>query len=111
MSDVPLSCCDPFATWHGLPPAFVQTVLPKPAFFLFEYEEQLNQLNKALTDAGVCEHYAAQARIYLRKRCEPDLDCLAQMAEYLGWPPSYVEQVSNEGILDDILRPAKGPSS
>lgn len=109
--DISLSCCDPFVQWHGYPPDFVQAILPKPATFLFEYEEQLTELNKQLQEAKVCEHYANQARIYLRTRCDDMLDCLARGAEFLGWPPSYIEQVVNEGCWEDLLSKSKGPSS
>lgn len=109
--DIRLGCCDPFVQWHGYPSDFVQAILPEPAIFLFQYEEQLTELNKKLKEAGVCEHYTNQARIYLRSRCDEDLDCLAQAAEYLGWEPSYVEQIVNEGCWEDLLSSSKDPSS
>lgn len=111
MTDIQIGCCDPFVQWHGYPPEFVQSVLPKPADFLFEYEDQLAELNKKLEEAGACEHYVRQARIYLRERCDDMLDYLARAAEFLGWPPSYVEQVVNEGSWEDLLTTSKSPSS
>lgn len=109
--DIQLSCCDPFVQWYGYPTNFVQNVHPQPAIFLFEYENQLTELNKKLEEAKVCEHYANQARIYLRTRCDDELDCLAQLAEYLGWQPSYVEQIANEGSWEDLLSKSTDPSS
>ncbi len=111
MTDVQLGCCDPFVQWHGFPSNFVQVHLPKPADFLFEYEEQLATLNDKLKGAGVCEHYANQARIYLRKRCDRYLNCLAEGAEFLGWSPSFIEQVANEGYLEDLLSDPQGSSN
>ncbi|USN96962.1 MAG: hypothetical protein H6797_02100 [Candidatus Nomurabacteria bacterium] len=109
--DIQLSCCDPFVQWHGYPAEFVQAILPKPATFLFEYEEQLTKLNEQIQEAKVCEHYANQTRIYLRTRCDDMLDCLAQFAEYLGWQPSYVEQIANEGSWENLLSKSTDPSS
>ena len=110
MTIIKRSCCDPFVILHGLPTNFVQDILPKSADFLVEYEEQLATLNGKLQEAGVCEHYARQARIYLRSRCDSFLNCLAQGAEFLGWSPSYIEQMVNEGCLEDLLAQSTGPS-
>jgi len=103
------SCCEPFVLQHGFPPHFVQSVVPKPAVFLRQYEEQLTELEIKLQEAEVCIHYANQARIYLRQRCDDELVCYIKLADFLGWPPSEAERVLDEGQLEDLLSHPQGP--
>ncbi len=103
------SGCDGVAAIHGYPHEFVQAILPKPAIFLFEYEEQLSELSARLKEIEACEGYAKHARVYLRKRCDSDLNCLAEASEFFGWPPSLIEQMVNEAAFEDLLQ--KGSST
>lgn len=96
-------CCETVIAEYGWPNEFVDAVIPVPATFLFEYEKQRETLRRHLAEENLCEHYANQALIYLRTRCDSLVNTYAQFADYLYMTPSAFEEMLNEGFLEELL--------